>query len=553
MKINVENFMGCAKADVDLSKITYIAGLNHQGKTSFINAVAAALTGTPVILGLRKTDLGMLVRTGTAAGKVRIENDDSAVSITYPKAELQTTGNNPPQSSKIAAGIDNIIDFSAKERSEYIRNLTGCAPTKADLKAFLKERYIENEKIADKVWEKIDQDGFDASLERAKDTGRAFKQQWSIVTGEAYGSQKAETWQPAGWTSDLIDSSEESQTANITGLQAELEDLISRQAIDTDLLNRLKSEVSDDAVDKLKQKCDSADKEVQAARAKMLEVAQKIDRLPNFMDDDKQICPHCGGNLCIVHGRIVEYNGLSDEGKAKIKEQREELQKEYEGLRTDSENCETAYNQIFSEYSVAAEKLKQLKDLQAKSGNNVTERDIDIKREELRKANEGLTAFKAAKEAHRLATNIKENQAIIDALDTSGIRKNAMIKGLGKFNKVLNVICSQAKWGNVTIDDDLTILMNDRPYVLLSESEKMRCKVTLQLAIAGYNQDDVVIIDGAELLDLNGKNGLLRVLMAQNKFNAIIGLMLPNKDKAPKNTAAGIKTYWVDNGIFTEI
>lgn len=553
MQINVENFMGCKKADVEVGKVTYICGLNHQGKTSFIKAVAAALTGSPVILGLRKTDLGMLVHTGTAAAKVRIEDDNSAVSITYPKAELQTTGNNPPAASKIAAGVDNIINFTAKERSEYIRNLTGCTPTIDDLKAFFKERYIENDKIVNKVWEKIDQDGFDASLERAKDTGRALKQQWSIVTGETYGSQKAETWQPAGWTSDLIDTSEESQTANITGLQAELEDLISRQAIDTDLLNRLKSEVSAEIVDNLKQNCDVADKNLVARRYNLLELGQKIDRLPNFNADDKQICPHCGGNLCIVHGRIVEYNGLSDEGKEKIKAQREELQKEYERQRITVEDAEKDYQKAFTEYQIAAEKLKQLNELQAKSGGNVTERDIDIKREELRKANEGMAAFKAAKEAKRLANNIKENQVIIDALDMSGIRKSSMLKGLEKFNNQLESVCTVAGWGKVSIDDDLTILMNDRPYVLLSESEKMRCDVTLQLAIAGYTKDKTVIIDGAELLDLNGKNGLLKVLLKQCKFNAIIGLMMPSKDKAPKNAAHGIKSYWVENGIFEEV
>lgn len=553
MKINVENFMGCAKADVEVGKVTYICGLNHQGKTSFINAVSAALTGTPVILGLRKTDLGMLVRTGTAAGKVRIENEDSAVSITYPKAELQTTGSNPPSVSKIAAGIDSIVDFSAKERSEYIRNLTGCAPTKDDLKAFLKERYIENEKIADKVWEKIDQDGFDASLERAKDTGRALKQQWSIVTGETYGSQKAETWQPAGWTSDLIDTSEESQQANITGLQAELEDLISRQAIDSDLFERLKKETSEEKVKELTAKREECLKALTNARAETQDLSQKLDRLPNFNADEKQICPHCGGNLCIVHGRIVEYNGLDDTTKEKINEQREELKKEYEKVKLDEADLEKEYNKIFSDCSAAEEKLKKLNDLLAKSGNNVTERDIDIKREELRKANEGLAAFKAAKEAKRLANNIKENQVIIDALDMSGIRKNSMLRGLSIFNSSLDVICKDAGWGKVSVDDDLTILMNDRPYVLLSESEKMRCNVTLQLAIASYNNDRTVIIDGAELLDLNGKNGLLKVLLNQHKFNAIIGLMMPNKEKAPKNDKHGIKSYWVENGLFEEI
>ena len=95
--------------------------------------------------------------------------------------------------------------FQRKKRSEFIRNLTECVPSKTDLEEFLAERFITKKNVVEAVWQKVDQDGFDASLERAKDTGRALKQQWSMVTGETYGSNKAQTWQPQGWTSDLVD------------------------------------------------------------------------------------------------------------------------------------------------------------------------------------------------------------------------------------------------------------------------------------------------------------------------------------------------------------
>lgn len=551
-KFEVENFMGCQKANVETNQISFVCGLNHQGKSSFLTAVAGALTGSPIVLGLCKTDLGMLVYTGKASGRVKVENEDSCVSVTYPKAELLTEGENPPSISKIAAGLESLIDFPEKKRSEFIRNLTNCTPSKDDLTEFLAERYITKKNIVESVWQKVDQDGFEASLERAKDTGRALKQQWSMVTGETYGSSKAQTWQPQGWTSDLVDVSEESLQADLTGLQAELENLISHQAIDDNELERLKETASDSILAQLKIDRDKTITDLAMARKAFYEFKRDFDNLPKYDDSGKKLCPHCGKPVIIKSGEIDVFVEPSAEEKTEIQRKRTELSEKMQKADIEVKRLESLYAVALSKVEDTEKANKRLYELERKSSGNASQRDIDLKREEIRKQQNGIAAFKAAKEAKRLAQNIVENQAIIDALDMSGIRQKSMLKGLKIFNDQLSEICNTAGWQIVKIDSDLTILMNDRPYILLSESEKLRCRIALQITVASMQSDKLVIIDGAELLDFHGKNGLLNLLYLTH-IDALIGMMCSDPAKTPRVDDCGIKSYWVDNGVFEEV
>lgn len=551
-KFEVENFMGCQKANVETNQISFVCGLNHQGKSSFLTAVAGALTGSPIVLGLRKTDLGMLVYTGKSSGRVKVENEDSCISVTYPKAELLTEGENPPSISKIAAGLESLIDFPEKKRSEFIRNLTNCTPSKDDLTEFLAERYITKKNIVESVWQKVDQDGFEASLERAKDTGRALKQQWSIVTGETYGSSKAQTWQPQGWTSDLVDVSEESLQADLTGLQAELENLISHQAIDDNELERLKETASDSILAQLKIDRDKTITDLAMARKAFYEFKRDFDNLPKYDDSGKKLCPHCGKPVIIKSGEIEVFVEPSAEEKTEIQKKRTELSEKMQKADIEVKRLESLYAVALSKVEDTEKANKRLYELERKSSGNASQRDIDLKREEIRKQQNGIAAFKAAKEAKRLAQNIVENQAIIDALDMSGIRQKSMLKGLKLFNDQLSEICNTAVWQIVKIDSDLTILMNDRPYILLSESEKLRCRIALQITVASMQSDKLVIIDGVELLDFHGKNGLLNLLYLTH-IDALIGMMCSDPAKTPRVDDCGIKSYWVDNGVFEEV
>lgn len=545
MRVEVKNFMGCEKAEVEIDKAALICGMNHQGKSSFLTALSAALTGEAVPLGLKKTDCGMLVKVGSTGASVKVQNDAfETVSINWPKAEIMTDGKNPPATTRMAAGLESLVDMKEKERSEFIRELVKCNPTKKDLEEFLGERGCTNQKLIEKVWMFIEQDGFEASHKRACDTGRSLKNQWSDVTGEAYGSQKAETWQPVGWNSSLIDLSKETLETQLTAARAELEDMIARQAVDTSKKDEYEKLADERSLKIARQNAKICQDNVKSYEKEIDDVSDLRKKLSAKVEE--QHCPHCGGLLQIVAGKVTELQEQPDnsarieELTKKIADLREKV-KEYDGKYLE-------YSQEVRERENAFAKLEEIN----KSSGNVTPLDIDKKRNQIKQLEDNIRAFSEKAESDRLKNNIKENQLIIDALDMSGIRKKSTENGLDSFNACLENICTPAGWPIVTIARDMSIEFDGRPYVLLSESEKYRVRITLQICIAILQRADVIIFDGAEILDKNGKNGLFKTLLKYN-FTAFVGMMFSDISKVPNMSKFGVKSYWVEKGNFKEI
>lgn len=549
MRVEVKNFMGCENAEVQNDKISLICGMNHQGKSSFLTALSSALTGEAVPLGLKKTDCGMLVKVGSTGASVKVQNDAfETVSINWPKAEISTDGKNPPATTKMAAGLESLVDMKEKERSEFIRELVKCDPTKKDLEEFLGERGCTNEKLIAKVWMFIEQDGFEASHKRACDTGRSLKNQWSDVTGEAYGSQKAETWHPMGWNSALIDLSKETLETQLTAARAELEDMIARQAVDTSKKEEYEQLADETSLKVARDNAEICQKNIAQYKKELLSIEEKISATLNIAEE--QHCPHCGSVLQVIGGKIKEAD-KQDFDKEQVSQLSDWQSKQKEILESISD-YEEKFLKYKAEYRDRVKAFEELEKINKSGSGNVTPLDIDKKRNQIKQIEDNIRTFSEKAESDRLKNNIKENQLIIDALDMSGIRKKSTEKGLDSFNANLEDVCALAGWPKVSISRDMTIELDGRPYVLLSESEKYRVRITLQIVIAKLQKADVIIFDGAEILDKNGKNGLFKTLL-QYQITAFIGMMFSDVSKVPNMSKFGVKRYWVEKGNFKEV
>lgn len=553
MKVEVKNFMGCEKAEVSANNIALICGLNHQGKSSFLNALISAVGHNPTPFGLKKSECGLLVKSGSASASVKVteERTFESVEINWPKCEMTTEGKNPPETSETSCGLINLVDMKEKERSEFIREITKSEPTKEDLKKFMEKRDCYNEKLLEAVWKYIEQDGFEASHKRATDSGRAFKSQWSDVTGEAFGTNKAETWQPTNWNSELIGLSQESLEAQLSGARAELEDMIARQAVDASKIEEYQELASETFLQVAMTKKENSSLEIASCKKEISDIKYELERLKKTDEKDMQTCPHCGKKLVVYAGRIKEAEELSPEIIKKIEEKRQELTSNLQKFEEKQKKAEEEYHSAIEDIKRRQEAFAKLEEFNRKNSGNVSQADIDQKRNQIKQIEGNIEAFKAYNEARRLAQKIKENQVIIDALDMSGIRKAAMEKGLDKFNSHLKHTSETAGWGVVAVEKDLAITYNDRPYVLLSESEKMRVKITLQYSITKLNYSNILVFDGVELLDKNGKNGLFKLLIGSGLF-CFVGMMYSDKSKVPDLKKYGVKNYWVENGLIEE-
>lgn len=547
MKAEIKNFMGCVQATIEASPIALLVGLNHQGKSSTLRPVASALTGQTVPLGLRKTDAGQLVHTGTTGGSIVLTGEGGVAEINWPKAELRTTGEKPPKSSQIAAGLASILDMAEKQRVEFLRDLLKCMPEKQDLVEVLKAQGIED-KIIENLWNTIDRDGWEATHKRGSDKGREFKAQWGYVTGEQYGSKKAESWLPDGWDSALIGNSKDGLEAQVTNAKAEQDDSIARQAIadeDREKLMKVAEQVPDlgKKLEALKLEAKSSND----AYAKVLESFKEIPSLP----EQGVPCPYCGKSVSIRSGeKLEQIKTMSAEEVEAIKARAAKAGSEMAEIKKLVDAKNEAVRKTEAELAAAKKAEAQL---EASVNRNASVDEVNSKREAVRKAEAQLEAFKKFTEAQRLHNNVIQNQIIVDALDENGVRRIAMERGLKAFNERLSEVCVACGWADVSFNRDLTALFNERPYVLLSASEQFRVRVTLQLVIADIDGSDAVVIDGAELLDTKGRAGLLRAL-SKRKQRSFVGMMANAPDKVPNLQKMGCgHVYWIEKGNCMEV
>src|SRR5690606_10847991 len=129
MQAIVKNFRGITEAQIGISQIALVCGLNGAGKTSIARAVAAAATGKPIPYAkVTKKDCGVLMRHGTKAAMAGIGTEDGSTQIEWPKADVHSVGN-PPLASEIAAGITDLISMPEKEALAYMIDLLKANPT----------------------------------------------------------------------------------------------------------------------------------------------------------------------------------------------------------------------------------------------------------------------------------------------------------------------------------------------------------------------------------------------------------------------------------------
>lgn len=546
MKATIKNFMGCAAAEVEASKIALILGLNGQGKTSTLLPIAAALRGG-VPLGLQKTKAGMLVKTGAGAASVVLEEDGSKVEVFWPKCERRSEGVSAPEASDIAVGAVAFPAMADKDKVELLRDILKTDPVKQELCEALADAGL-SEKVQEAVWHNIEAEGWDASLDRAKEKGRSLKSQWALIAGETYGEKKAASWFPQGWENDLETTSTEALEADVSLARADLEDKIANQAISADELARLQEKA--DGLAETEKKCDDAAGKVTEAQKALKEARAAREKLPKLPNYDL-VCPHCGKPVVYQFGKLEAIK------QSLSAEEREKLEQQILDADNAVSKAERELNAAKHDFILADSDLQAIKkakeELEAKQGKTIQPAEVDEARNAVRKAETRLQSFNRYNEALRVHRNILENQAIINVLEPEGIRRRSLEKGLADFNGRLEYLCHVAGWACVKVDGDMSVSYNDRPFVLCSESEKFRAKVTLQAAIAEYDGSHALVVDAADILDNKGRAGLLKLLAGQS-YCSFVGMMAAKPSAAPDLKKLGIgRKYWVEAGNCEEV
>lgn len=578
MQISISNFRGIASATLDLTKICLLAGPNEAGKTSAAQATAAAFTGEPIpIRGVKKTEAGMLVRSGTAKGSVDLTGPNGSVNITWPAAKVKTEGQAPFASSfavglqTIAPGERNSLDD--KERIKTLTEYLKATPTRDDLDRQLAGMGLSVE-LVNQLWELIEKQGWDNAAAQIKEKGARLKGQWENTTGARYGTKIAESWIPEGYDNELMGQSEATLAAIVTDARDSLEAAISATAVDyskqaenealaallpgrkIDLLAAQNAKVDPALANQLTE-CQEAISEISARRDGM---NLELKLLPQPTQQTGMECPECkallkveGGKLQPVTGHLAEHEIAArqadiDALQEKIRTTNDAIAKHMEAaanIKKRNSDAETALvvkvqecKRLVLESETAAQACRQ-------PAAESSEISVDDCRTTLAQAEIRLKAYQAKFGADRLHVAITQNAQLLAHIAPEGIRGDVLAKALKGFNESLVPFCRAAGWKPVVLESDFTPTYGGTMYLLLSESAKFRVRVLLALGMALIDKSQALIIDAADILDKSGRNGLFKALQTAG-LPALVCMTMDAQESVPNLGKAVIgSSYWI--------
>lgn len=568
-KIEVSNVLGLSRADIVCSQpVMIIAGNNEAGKSTIADAVSMAILGTPRRVKLKK-ELGQLLHDGAEKGRVTIIADGDVM------GEFRLPGGqHKAEAVRGSEFLPLVLDPAAfarmdpKERRTTLFALTKCKMSPDVVEAKLIERGIPAPMAAE--IKPLLRGGFPATCDELKERASQAKGAWKNITGEVWGSQKAEGWEPelpvrVVDVSDL-EAAELAESDARTELSEALEALGASKRSVHDHAQRAGTIASLEEVTGLLERRQAKLTEDQARAAEWTEKTADAERAASGQRNaNHQNCPCCAallevqedGTLIaavddVVHiedaderaRRLAEYRGYLESARRAVANSESDVQQskdaaaKIEALKGDSAgavvtedaiaNAEQVVNDLRQAHASALAKVSALQDAKQAIESHAA------------------TVQKAAKHHAEVMGWL----AAAEALAPDGIPGEILATALTPVNDALSVLSRLSGWKKVEISADMEITCGGRLYGLMSESAKWRADTLLALVIAQISELRMVILDRFDVLDLPGRSQLLNMLVELGNMKAMDSMLMCGTMKAlPEKLPAGVTGVWVQNSI----
>ena len=527
MQITVRDFRGVADFSASLNGLLLVAGPNGSGKSSVCTAVGACLTGdlTP-FEGVTRGKASMLVRGGGSTAVASVRDGENGVLVSWPDC-VRTEVGRAPAASHVAAGLANPLDMTPKDRAAWLTALTGALPTHGQINEALAQVSGAEPEL---VWASIERHGWDGAHAEAKERGAKLKGQWERVTGQRYGGQKAAQWRPDGWRAALEGTSLDDLQAAADAANESV-DAARRAALINETKRREAKERASRRQEALSQ-VEHAKGEMEAAK-RALETAQGArDKLG--VDAGRILkCPCCSAELVVLaDGNLTKAPPDTGDRKAIAAADKMVRESDQAAVRKQAH-----YERLLDHIKAGDEAEQALAALGTIASDD--ER-VAIATKALETAN-SLKAKRAVIEASDLHERIMQQAEVVRLLAPDGLRQQTLVASLRKFAGELLEITKAAGWRPVSVDADMAITYGGRPVSLCSAGEQYRVRSVLQIATARRDGSALVILDGADVLDNDGRNGLIHAL---GNVPALIGMTMKRDALPPKLIETG-RAVWL--------
>lgn len=527
MRIAIHDFRGIADLDANLEGMLLLVGPNGAGKSSVCTAIAACLTGnlTP-FEGVTKTKAALLVRDGGSTASATITGPDGGASVIWPACERAEKGR-APWASPVAAGLVNPLAMAPKERAAWLIDLIGALPGADDTVHALIEVGAPSAEAA-ALWTDIEARGWDAAHAEVKEQGAKLKGQWERVTGARYGSAKAAAWRPDGWRSGL-------DALGIAELQSAAEaahaefDRIRRES----LIGEGERRRLEEAVIARRRALSERDhaKGHSLAGARALQAAQEARTALGPIAAALE-CPCCQAKLVMVKGALAKAPEKPTDATALAAADRA-----VGDAAVDAQRKQEHYQRLLREIEAGAEADEKL----AAMGEVADPAAVARIKAAADETGTHLLMKRRAVEAADLHERIARQIEVVKLLAEDGLRQQALTAALAGLAAELLEVTRAAGWRPVTVDADMSVAYGGRPVSLCSAGEQYRARCALQLVAARRNGSALVILDGADILDREGRNGLMRAVKG---LPAVIGMTMRREDVPAPLLASG-RAVWI--------
>lgn len=564
-KIEVANVAGLARADINLTTpVLLVAGANMAGKSSLRDAISMALTGQPARVS-KKNQLGQILHDGAKKGRSTVFSGEEVIGqFTLPKGEFAG-----PE-IKNAEWLPLVIDpakfaaMGSDERRSTLFKITGCGAGMKAIEPLLAKRSLDMA-----MFEEVKpmlRSGFPAAEKFAQDKAREAKGAWKATTGEQWGSDKAEGWEPEAVTASVDQADLDAATQALAAVDqdlAEAQQTLGQRKAGRDAAAGRQQRIAEltelaGLVDRRQAKLTEDENRAAEWTEKLAAARTAAEGGPAY---DPLICPCCNMAIKLENGQLVPH---IDSGKTADPEAAKRVT-EYEGYLASAQKAVENSKRDLQQSNDAAAKLEELQQAEASAPSdealaNAQELINDLrqqrasafaKQQALQEAIDAVAGrakmIEQAAGWHREVTNWL---AIAEAMSPEGIPADLLSAALAPINQSLSVLAGMAGWPLVEISRDIEVTSQGRPYGLISESEKWRADTLLALAIAQITELRLVVLDRFDVLEPKARGqviGLLDKLATMESIDTVI--MMGTLKEKPAALPPTFTAAWISNCI----
>ena len=533
MKLKIENMLGIKRAELDVDGIVELVGPNASGKSSLATCAQALFTHEQNPLGVPATQAARVyLHDGEDEGLAEIDGVEWR-----PGQGLTVTDGALPLSRPEAVGL---VDYTArrkeKERLESLQS--ALLPPAEQIIDAVRDRLLSYmpKMDVDGLLEIVGERGYDAAKDIYVDRGRKSKKQWQEITGRNYGVKVAPDWRPDGWLAGMDAMTTQQAEEAVTAAREALAALGRVQAV-TEAEAQQAGEAKD-SLPGLRAALKAAEDKAQALLADLnglplYATGRAVNDAQAAITEQRALaretghlsCPHCQGAVVMSSdGVLEEYAAAAadrdrEQAKARVLEAEDALAKLVRAQGTMQESAKSKKaDQTAALYAndkaktalAVAEKLA----LNAGADVDTADRRADLMQAEqaVDDAKRTVVMVSAEARAGEASETIARYAEIVRALGPQGVRSKMMEAGLKKLNQGLSIIGEVAGWPIVEVGDKGAAMWAGRPVQLCSASEQWRAQAAIQLTLAAMTGSQAVVLDRADLLDVDNREGLVRAV-----------------------------------------